>query len=218
MNVARRTFYTDFITENSSDQGRFFRAAKKLLTKKEKPCFPDYHDKSVLANDIGQFFIRKVMVIRSDIDTIDDPYMHDLVPDDLEVGNGKSMNVFRPLTESDVRKLIQKSARKSCALDPMPSTLVVSCLDELLPVITCMVNSSLTCGYFPDSWKKALVAPLLKKTGLVSEFTNLRPVTNLQFISKLTECAVFEQTHSHMIQQSQWHSTGSGWWRYLSST
>ena len=40
MNDARRIFYIDFIAENSADQGKLFRTAKKLLTKKEVPHFP----------------------------------------------------------------------------------------------------------------------------------------------------------------------------------
>lgn len=46
--------------------------------------------------------------------------------------------------------------------------------------------------------KCALVFPLLKKLGLELLLKNHRPVSNLQYISKLTEKAVFEQTHSHM--------------------
>ena len=38
MNAAKKTFYADFISENSTDQGKLFRAAKKLLSKKEKLC------------------------------------------------------------------------------------------------------------------------------------------------------------------------------------
>ena len=68
MNVAKKDFYTNFVAENSMDQGKFFRAAKKLLAKKEVPSFPGYVDKPVLANDIGKFFIRKIESIRLDID------------------------------------------------------------------------------------------------------------------------------------------------------
>ena len=38
-----------------------------------------------------------------------------------------------------------------------------------------------------------------KKSG-VSDFKNLRPVSNLQFISKLTERVVFNQLHSHLVR------------------
>ena len=37
---------------------------------------------------------------------------------------------------------------------------------------------------------------------LLSDFKNLRPISNLQYISKLTERAVFEQTHAHMTNHS----------------
>ena len=50
---------------------------------------------------------------------------------------------------------------------------------------------SLVHGYFPQVWKEALVKPLLKKAGLAADFSNLRPISNLKFISKLTERAVY---------------------------
>ena len=52
MNQARQAFYTNFIDENSTDHKRLFRATKQLLAKKEEFSFPNYQDKSKLANDI----------------------------------------------------------------------------------------------------------------------------------------------------------------------
>ena len=96
------------------------------------------------------------------------------------------------------------SSKISCPLDPAPTSLVVSCLDVLLPVITRIINCSLTSGEFPDCWKEALVSPLLKKSGVLSEFTNLRPVSNLQYVSKLTGRAVFDQTHAHLTSHGSY--------------
>ena len=48
-------------------------------------------------------------------------------------------------------------------------------------------------------WKEALVKPLLKKPGLEAQFKNLRPISNLQFISKLAERSAYEQTYDHLI-------------------
>ena len=44
-----------------------------------------------------------------------------------------------------------------------------------------------------------LVCPLLKKPGPDVIFKNFRPVSNLAFLSKLTEKAVFNQIHEHMV-------------------
>lgn len=41
---------------------------------------------------------------------------------------------------------------------------------------------------------------LLEKSGMDILFKNFRPVSNLQFISKLTEKAVFNQTYNFMVE------------------
>ena len=50
---------------------------------------------------------------------------------------------------------------------------------------TSVVNCSLTLGHFPAAWKAALVDPWLKKPCQSAPLSNLRPVSNLQFISEL---------------------------------
>ena len=203
MNEARRIFYTDFIAENSADQGKLFKAAKKLLAKKEVLHFPEYCDNTVIANEIGRFFTRKIDLTRSEIDANGPMNSEDQVMNNnTDSSEDMGLSSFQLLTENDMRDIIQRSARKFFEFDPMPTSLVLSCLDELLRVITRMVNSSLACGYFPSDWKEALVNPLLKKDDLPHVFANLRPVSNLQFVSKLTERAVFNQVQRHMTEYS----------------
>ena len=84
----------------------------------------------------------------------------------------------------------------------MPTSLVIDCIYVLLPIITKVINLSLGSGLFTDDWKCALVLPLLKKPGLDLLFKNYRPVSNLQYVSKLTERMVFEQIHTHMMTHS----------------
>ena len=71
---------------------------------------------------------------------------------------------FSALSDGVVR-LIAKSSKTSCSLDPMPMPmpLVIEWLDVLLPVLTRMLNLSLESGCFPDKWKQADVHPKLKK-------------------------------------------------------
>ena len=42
--------------------------------------------------------------------------------------------------------------------------------------------------------------PSFNLPGLLSDFKNLRPTDNLQYVSKLTERAVFEQMHAHVTK------------------
>ena len=46
------------------------------------------------------------------------------------------------------------------------------------------------------------MTPILKNPSLTSEFSNLRPISNLHFISKLTERAVFDQLQTHMLDHA----------------
>ena len=122
MNDARRIFYIDFIAENSADQGKLFRAAKKFLAKKEAPHFPEYCDNTVIANEIGRFFARKIELIRSGIDANGPMSSKDQVMNNRTSSNeDMALSSFQLLTENDMRDIIQRSARKSREFDPMPT-------------------------------------------------------------------------------------------------
>jgi hypothetical protein len=54
-----------------------------------------------------------------------------------------------------------------------------------------MLNLSIQTGYFDNQWKEAILTPLLKKCGLEFSNNNLRPISNLAYIPKLVETAVF---------------------------
>lgn len=62
-----------------------------------------------------------------------------------------------------------------------------------------MVNTSLSTAHFPEEWKEALVKPRRKKGARDPVYKNLRPISNLQFVSKVTERAVFDQLYTHAI-------------------
>ena len=88
----------------------------------------------------------------------------DKVEDDPVVIRNQRICEFRQFSCEDVRSLVQKSAKKTCTHVPMPTSMVIACLEELLlPVITCILNSSLGSGNF-SSLKEALVHPRHKVT------------------------------------------------------
>ena len=109
-----------------------------------------------------------------------------------------SMSEFRTLSEDEVRDLIKKTPNKYCALDPAPTFIVKDNLEEVLPVITKIINLSLQLGDVPKSMKHAIIKPLLKKAGLDLVHKNYRPVSNLSYLSKLIERAVASQLIDHL--------------------
>jgi hypothetical protein len=93
---------------------------------------------------------------------------------------------FEPVSPEAVRESILSSKPKTCQLDTIPTSLLIECLDAILPTITYLFKSSLASGVFPQSFKFAHVTPILKKHNLdVNELKNYRPVSNLSFLSKI---------------------------------
>ena len=109
------------------------------------------------------------------------------------------MSTFVAVSEDYVRKIIIQSPSKSCPLDPWPTFLVKDCLDILITPITNLINLSLSQGVFPDKFKSAIITPILKKKSLdQSVLKNYRPVSGLNFVSKIIERVVSLQINHHL--------------------
>ena len=73
----------------------------------------------------------------------------------------------------------------------------------MLPVITDIVNLSLSTGVFPDQMKYASVKPLLKKSGLHRNVLKFfRPTSSLSYLSKLIEKVVATQLSNFMDENN----------------
>ena len=95
--------------------------------------------------------------------------------------------------------LILSSSSKSCDLDPIPTSVLTTCLDILVTPITDIITISMETSTFPQKFKKAHVRPLLKKTCLPkNELKNYRLVSNLSFISKILEKIVANKLQAHI--------------------
>ena len=84
------------------------------------------------------------------------------------VFDGSPLTAFRPVSESIVREVFNKTAIKTRELDPLPSSLLAELIYELLLSLTSVINDSLLTGSFPSVFKSAVVRPLLKKKLLLT--------------------------------------------------
>ena len=77
------------------------------------------------------------------------------------------------------------------------------CYDSLLPLISDIVNLSFNTAIVPTAFKEAIVDPILKKDSLDHEvYKNVRPISNLSFISKATEEVVAVRLNHHLEDAS----------------
>lgn len=108
--------------------------------------YPQLNDKIALANKFSDFFIQKIDTIQTKLDNMASTPPFCFANE--RVRDVPSIEKFNILSQSDARRLIETAPKKSCLLDPMPTTLVIGCIDVLLPVITKIINSSLQSGVF----------------------------------------------------------------------
>ena len=137
-------------------------------------------------------------------------------PHDRDTTSLVSLSAFRPLTHEEVKKIIMSSPSKLCENDTISTTLLKEILPSILDLIVNIVNDLLTQGIFPDSVKEVLLKPLLKRINLELLKSNYKPVSNLTFISKVTEhCATYLMTkyivENHILKpnKSAYHANHS---------
>jgi hypothetical protein len=201
------------IEQCGNDQKKLFKLTKDLMHQTKPASLPMHHNAQHLSDIFAKYFTSKIQKIRSEFPSPGSQSIETEQHHTFPV-----LDTFEPITENQLKKLIMGSNSKSCHLDPIPTTLLKSLIDVLLPVLCRIINLSLQSSIVPSDFKLATVTPLLKKASLNKEdLKNYRPVSNLPYIAKLTERVVVNQLNSHMVENDlhtpfqsayrQYHST-----------
>ena len=211
-NNTKSAYYSNEVQKCGNDQRKLFKLIKHLTNTTNASVYPPSGCDEQLGNEFGKFFIEKVDKI---MDEIEDVINTENIPDYCQYATNlqdtQRLTDFRKLTTDEVTKLIMKSKTKSSILDPIPTSILKECLDEIIIPITNIINSSLSEGLFPSNWKTAVVIPLLKKAGLELILKNFRPVSNLSYMSKLVEKAGLAQYVDHLSSIGKFSSNNSAY-------
>ena len=183
MERAGREHIANYIHEN--DAGKLWRAVNSVLHRVPNTSMPTTSPQVISPH----FFVNKIEKIRMKFCDHKHNVPH-IPPPKINF----PVTPFEQATADEVKKLIL-----SRDLDPLPTKLLKSCLDILLTPITNIVNLSLESGSFPDVLKVSHVTPLIKKPALSKDdMKNYRPVSNLNFISKIIEKIISNRIRSHL--------------------
>lgn len=183
------SFYQQAVTACGKDTRRLFNTVLGLLNKSKDNPLPDVPSQDC-ANNFAGFFLQKIVNIRESLDhhPLFDPPAADMI---------NRLSAFKQVSEDSVSKTLARMKPTTCALDPFPSAIIKQHSDILVPLLAKLVNLSFESSTFHQTWKSAMVLPLLKKAGLPLVEPNYRPVSNLQFVSKLVEKCALEQLADH---------------------
>ena len=194
-NEKRSVYYKNLIASKKGDQRALYSIVNNLLDKnKSSGILPEHKDPTELANQFNDFYIDKVNLLRSKISTVSQVS----ISDSTSSFSGTLFDSFRPTTETELRNILKSSGIKTSFHDKLPANILKQVIDELIPHLCALVNRSLSTGSC-DGIKVSTIVPLLKKAGLDPDvLKNYRPVSDLVFLSKLTERAAAKQLYEHM--------------------
>ena len=167
-----------------------------LLGRSIPKALPSTNSLSDLATSYLHFFYDKITRLFSSIPTSVNNTSTS-VPSNLP--KPPVLSKFEPASPEEIRNLILASTDLSCSLDAIPTRLLKSCVDALVIPIAHLINLSLSEGMFPSSFKHAVVSPLLKKQTLPKDdLSSYRPISNLNFISKILEKVIYARLCKHL--------------------
>ena len=139
-----------------SNSKQMFSIVDDLQGKQKDPVLPNNIEKGKISQEFSEFFVDKIKMIRTDLDKCSEKPT-------FSKFNGIPMTEFATVSENEIQSLTQHSMNTTCALDPLPTSLVKEYAEDLVPVLTTIINASLLSGVEPSELKQALVSLLLKK-------------------------------------------------------
>ncbi len=128
----------------------------------DKTLPPDI-DGSNLPEEFINQFQNKIEKIRNDLDEEDKQWKN--CREEKSLFNTE-LNNYKELTQESVKQLIFKLSNKLCELYLIPTWMIKECIDKVLPLLTKIINLSLSLGEMPKDLKLGTIKPLLKKLGL----------------------------------------------------
>ena len=157
-----------------------FSVVHSLLGKDSASFFLPELDDQCAASTLCTFFEEKIRTIRTGLEA-ENSSEHQ-----PSYFVGKTPSEFSPVREDQLAKIISNCKPTSSSVDPIPTKIVLDCLDVLPPVFVNIINSSLHSAM---PLKTAVIKHLLKKNGLDPN-PCYRPVSNLPHVSKLLKRVV----------------------------
>ena len=108
---------------------------------------------------------------------------------------------------------------KSCGLDNLDTNIIKLIRPYIVPVITHIVNTSISTNQFPTIYKHAKVIPLHKgKDAPSTQAKSYRPISILPVVSKIIERAIQTQITSYMNSSQLFHPNHHAYRQYHSTT
>ena len=127
--LAKRTLYaqktssywTNLIQACAGNSKHLWDCLNRIMLRSDSPSAQS----NITAEQLAMFFVHKVETICAS--------MQQCQPPSLTIQQGHSMTVFKPFSLAEICRTIQCSPSKLCSLDPLPFSLLLTSLEQILP-------------------------------------------------------------------------------------
>ena len=195
--ATKAEYYCTMVDEAGRNMKKLFDVTNTLLGRTTPTLFPNSTDGVPLADRFNTFFVDKISRIMCRIDARAEATTTEYQAPRLH--GDETLYEFTDSTVADIKHIILHSTSKTCALDPVPTSILKDNAETFAPLIMKIVNASLQSGTVPADMKHALVTPLHKRHGLdTNNLANYRPVSNIGFVSKVLERYVANAMREHV--------------------
>ena len=154
LNQAKKLHFSTKISEAKGNLKNLYNTINGLTNRvNNNPMMERYTDQE-LANHLSDYFHNKVKMIADGM-----RHIPNYVP---PTRNVPQLCMFEEVDLETIRSIIVKIGLKQCEQDTLPASLIKENVDRIAEHMHVIINKSLQTGTFPQSWKKALVKPLIK--------------------------------------------------------
>ncbi len=156
LKTARSAYFTSLLEENKHNPKYLFITVAKL-TKNITSAGADITQQQS-SNDFMNYFTSKIETIRDKIVTmqLSATVSHQIV---RYRSPEEQVHSFSSIGNEELYKLVKSSKPTTCMLDPFLSKLLKEVLPEVIDPLLNIINSSLSLGYVPKTFKLAVIKP-----------------------------------------------------------
>lgn len=188
--MAKSDYIISKISATEGNQIEMWKTLKNIVLKNTKQnSIESIHFGDVISNQSGEiankfnnYFIDSICEINASI-----PYIPFVSPD-ISVN---SVFSFSFCSERSLYTLISKLNNKK-DMFRLNKEMILQSIEIIGPVLMKIINTSLSTGKFPESWKESLIVPV-EKVSNSNKCEDFRPVNMLPLCEKILEKFVAEQ-------------------------
>ena len=123
-----------------------------------------------------------------------------------------------PVRVTEIHRILASCPAKASPADCIPPSIIKACPNLFSELIAELANRSFREGIFPSCFKHASVVPLLKKPSLDKHApSSYRPISNLDFISKIPERLFLARIQPHITSSPSSSQLQSAYRRHHST-